>query len=151
MEYKVDSVTNYLEEIPEDRREGFSKLIETIKINLPQGFEEQICYGHITYVVPFSIYPDGYHCDKNQALPFITVASQKNHIAIYHMGIYMNAEILEWFQNEFPKHSKKKLNMGKSCIRFSKTNDIPYDLIAELATKMTVDEYVNLYTSLIKK
>ena len=151
MEYNVDSIMSYLESIPEEKREGFIKLYETIKNNLPSDFEAQISYGHITFVVPFSIYPDGYHCDKNQALPFITIASQKNHIAIYHMGIYLDIELFDWFKNEFPKYSKNKLNCGKSCIRFAKPQNIPYELIAILSTKMTVEDYVNRYKSLIKK
>lgn len=125
MEYKVATIADYLTAIPEERKDGIQELYHTLKSNLPKGFTEQISYGHISFVVPFSIFPEGYHCDKSQPLPFLSIASQKNHIAIYHMGIYMDNEVLEWFQNEFPKYSKKKLNMGKSCIRFSKTQDIP--------------------------
>lgn len=150
MQYKASNVEQYFEEIPEDRKEGFIKLYQTIKDNLPDGFTEQVSYGHVGFVVPFTTYPKGYHCDASQPLPFISVASQKNHIAVYHMGVYMNQEILDWFVAEFPKHSKKKLDMGKSCIRFKKVDDIPLDLIAELATKISVEEYVNLYESLLK-
>lgn len=150
MQYTVSNTEEYFNALPEERKAGFEKLYLTIKANLPAGFSEHISYGHVGFVVPFSIYAKGYHCDSTQPLPFIGLASQKNHIAIYHMGIYMNQEVLDWFTTEFKNHSKKKLDMGKSCIRFKKVDDIPYDLIAELATKFTVEEYVNLYESLLK-
>ncbi|MBS7333818.1 MAG: DUF1801 domain-containing protein [Weeksellaceae bacterium] len=150
MQYTVSNTEEYFKALPEERKAGFEKLYLTIKANLPTGFSEHNSYGHVGFVVPFSFYAIGYHCDSTQPLPFIGLASQKNHIAIYHMGIYMNQEVLDWFTNEFKNHSKKKLDMGKSCIRFKKVEDIPYDLIAELATKFTVEEYVNLYESLLK-
>lgn len=151
MEYKVATITEYLNAVPEDRKEGMLTLYETIQHHLPLGFAEQISYGHISFIVPLSKYTAGYHCDPSQPLPFISIASQKNHVAIYHMGMYMDASLLYWFQKEFPKHSKKKLNMGKSCIRFSKTSDIPMELMAKLASKMTADEYIQQYTSIIQK
>jgi len=150
MQYIVENMEEYFEALPVDRVEGLKKLYEILKHNLPKGFKEKIIYGHIGFVVPFSLYPKGYHCDNKQPLPFISIASQKNHIAIYHMGIYLQPKLLNWFENEFPKYSKKKLNMGKSCIRFSKVQDIPFDLIADLAKKQTVEEYINLYESLLK-
>lgn len=150
MQYTATNTQEYFNGIPEERKAGFEKLYQTIKENLPPGFSEHVSYGHIGFVVPFTTYPKGYHCDASQPLPFVSVASQKNHIAVYHMGIYMNPEILDWFVTEFPNHSKKKLDMGKSCIRFKKVEDIPYDLIAELSTKFTVEEYINLYESLLK-
>ena len=150
MQYTSTNIQDYFDQIPEERKEGFKRLFETFKNHLPKGFSEQISYGHVSFVVPFSIYPKGYHCDASQPLPFISLASQKNHIAVYHMGIYMNNEILDWFVAEFPKYSKKKLDMGKSCIRFKKVEDIPFDLLGELASKISVDEYVNLYESLLK-
>ena len=150
MQFNVSSIEEYFKEIPEERVDGLKKLYETIKTNLPNGFEEFVSYGHVGFVVPFTKYPKGYHCDTSQPLPFIGIASQKNHIAIYHMGVYMQPDLLHWFETEFPKYSKKKLNMGKSCIRFTKVEDIPFDLIAELSTKQTVEEYINLYESLLK-
>ncbi|WP_410510899.1 DUF1801 domain-containing protein [Paenibacillus sp. BR2-3] len=115
------------------------RLRETIKENLPPGFEEKTAYGMIGYVVPHRIYPSGYHVTPGQPLPFISLASQKNYIALYHMGIYTVPDVLAWFQEEYPKHVKTKLDMGKSCIRFKKMDSIPYDLIAELCRKITVE------------
>lgn len=114
-------------------------------MNLPNGFEEQISYGHIGFVVPHSMYPNGYHCDPTSPLPFIGLASQKNFIALYHMGIYSDEKLLNWFKEEYPKHAKRKLDMGKSCIRFKKTDDIPYDLIGRLASKITPDQWIATY------
>jgi uncharacterized protein YdhG (YjbR/CyaY superfamily) len=135
----------YLENLPEERKYVMIKLRDTIKNNLPGGFEEQMSYGMIGFVVPHSIYPKGYHCDTKLPLPFLSIASQKNFIAIYHMGIYAKNELLKWFEEEYPKYSKTKLDMGKSCIRFKKIDAIPYDLIGELCKKMTVSEWIDLY------
>lgn len=151
MQYDISSINEYFEALPEDRKEGVKELFEVIKNNLPEGFETQVSYGHIGFVVPFSIYPNGYHSDTNQPLPFINIASQKNHIAVYHMGIYMKPELINWFENEFPKHSSKKLNMGKSCIRFRNTKDIPFELLGELASKITVEDYIGFYTEILNR
>jgi hypothetical protein len=119
------------------------KLRVLFKKNLPKGFKEQMSYGMIGYVVPHSIYPKGYHCDPKLPLPFINVASQKNFIAVYHMGCYGNPKLLKWFQDEYKKFSpKKKLDMGKSCMRYKKPEDIPYELLAELARKVSPQEYI---------
>lgn len=141
----------YIEQIPEERKAVFQELINTIKNNLPRGFEEQMSYGMIGFVVPHELYPKGYHCDPKLPLPFLSIASQKNFIAVYHMGIYADEELLNWFTSEFPKHSKSKLDMGKSCIRFKKTNDIPLQLIAELCQKMTPEQWIDLYEKAFKK
>jgi uncharacterized protein YdhG (YjbR/CyaY superfamily) len=145
------TVSEYLDNIPEDRREAFNQLREAIITNLPEGFEECINYGMIGYVVPHSIYPNGYHCDPKLPLPFMNIASQKNFIAFYHMGIYGNSDLMNWFVGEFPKYSKAKLDMGKSCVRFKKMSDIPYELIGELVRKMSVADWVNQYESLYRK
>ena len=141
----------YINSISEDRKEIITRLRDTIKQSLPKGFEETISYGFLSFVVPHSIYPKGYHCDPKQALPFISIASQKSHIAIYHMGIYAEPKLLEWFTNEFPKYSSKKLDMGKSCIRFKKAEDVPIKLIGELAKKMSPMDWINLYESKFHK
>jgi Domain of unknown function (DU1801) len=135
----------YLKTSPEERKSAMIELRNTILKNIPEGFEEQMTYGMIGYVVPHSIFPAGYHCDPKLPLGFVAIASQKNFIAIYHMGIYSNPKLLEWFTNEFPKHSKRKLDMGKSCIRFKKIDEIPYKLIGELMTKMTVQDWISTY------
>lgn len=108
-------------------------------------------YGMIGYVVPHSVYPAGYHCDPKLPLPFINLASQKNFIALYHMGLYADAELLEWFTAEYPRHSSTKLDMGKSCIRFKKPEAIPYALIGQLAKKMSTDDWIRLYESQLRK
>jgi hypothetical protein len=105
----------------------------------------------LCYSVPHSRYPAGYHCNPEQPLPFISVASQKNFIALYHMGIYADPELLAWFTAEYPKHSKTKLDMGKSCIRFKKPEAIPFALIAELAGKMTPDQWIERYEAAFKR
>jgi len=151
MQSTATTISAYLEEIPEERKEAFKKLRETILENIPKGFVEQISYGMIGYVVPHSSYPNGYHCNPKLPLPFINIASQKNFIALYHMGIYANPELLNWFTKEYPKHSVQKLDMGKSCIRFKKMDQIPFDLIGELVQKMSIDEWITSYESSFKK
>lgn len=140
----------YISTLPEDRKEAISKLRKIVLKNLPKGFTETMGYGMLAYVVPHSIYPAGYHCDTKLPLPFINIASQKNFIALYHMGIYAKKDLLDWFVNEYPKYSQRKLDMGKSCIRFKKIDDIPYDLIGELAGKMTPMDWIEVYESVIK-
>ncbi len=147
----VTSVNEYLENLPQERKKAFNKLRAIILKNIPKGFEECISYGMIGYVVPLKTYPSGYHCKPELPLPFINLASQKKFIALYHMGIYANPKIHEWFVTEYPKHCKYKIDMGKSCIRFKKMDDIPYDLIAELLKKYTVDQWIKTYENVLKK
>lgn len=151
MQSSAQTVTAYLDEIPEERKAAFLRLRETMVRNIPEGFSEQISYGMLGFVVPHSLYPNGYHCDPKLPLPFAGLASQKHFIALYHMGIYANPELLQWFVTEYPKHSKQKLDMGKSCIRFKKWDQIPFDLIAELMKKMTVTDWINCYETQFKK
>ena len=151
MQSKAISVTDYLNEIPEERKAAFTRLRNTIVENLPKGFQEGIGYGMMGYSVPHSIYPNGYHCNPKDPLPFAGLASQKNFIAFYHMGIYANPELLNWFNSEYPKYSKKKLDMGKSCVRFKKAEDIPFELIGELMTKMSVQDWIETYEAAFKK
>ncbi|TDD75429.1 DUF1801 domain-containing protein [Flavobacterium caseinilyticum] len=151
MQSTTTSIEAYLDEIPEERKDAFTRLRETILENIPNGFVEQMSYGMIGYVVPHSIYPNGYHCDPKLPLPFISIASQKNFIAFYHMGIYAKPELLNWFITEYPKQSEQKLDMGKSCIRFKKMDQIPFDLIAELVQKISIQEWINCYESAFKK
>lgn len=152
MQANGKTVAEILANIPEERKEAFTKLHKTILKNLPKGFEAAISYGMLGYVVPHSIYPAGYHCKPAEPLPFAGIASQKNSINFYHMGIYANPDLYNWFVAEFPKHSSKKLDMGKSCIRFKKAEDIPYELIGGLMQKMSVKDWVGLYErSYLKK
>ena len=145
MTSKTTTVDEYVQEVPAERQRYFNQLRAVILDNLPGGFVEQMSYGTIGYVVPHSLYPAGYHCDTKQPLPFANIASRKKFFALYHMGIYANPDLLDWFVTEYPKHCKLKLDMGKSCIRFKKPEQIPYELIAELMQKMTVDDWVKLY------
>ncbi|MGL2963699.1 DUF1801 domain-containing protein [Flavobacterium sp. RSB2_4_14] len=151
MQSKALTPQEYLSNLPEDRREAMQKLRNILKNNLPEGFEEVLSYGMLGFVVPHSIYAKGYHCDPKLPLPFINLASQKNFIALYHMGIYVDNSLLEWFVAEYLKHCKTKLDMGKSCIRFKKMDDIPFELIAELATKVSVNDWITKYETAFKK
>ncbi|HCY43544.1 MAG TPA: hypothetical protein DHV48_19780 [Prolixibacteraceae bacterium] len=145
MQSSAQTVDEYISQIPDHQREAIILLRKTILENLPGGFAEEMSYGMIGYVVPHSIYPKGYHCDPKLPLPFVALAAQKNFIAFYHMGVYANPELLKWFTDEYPKHSKLKLDMGKSCIRFKKSESIPYHLIGELVGKMEVADWIGLY------
>lgn len=141
----IGTVEEYIEALPPDRKEVIMKLRKIIQENLPEGFVENFSYGMIGYVVPLSLYPNGYHTKKGEPLPFLSLASQKNYIAIYHMGLYVKKEIEEWFRTEYAKSSSSKLDMGKSCIRFKNLQNIPYELIATLCSKITVKEYIAVY------
>lgn len=151
MQSKAETVAQYLEELPSDRKEAMKKLRKTILDNLPKGFEECMNYGMIGYVVPHSLYPAGYHCTPELPLPFANIASQKNFIAFYHMGMYGQSEIKDWFVSEYQKFSPKKIDAGKSCTRFKKPEDIPYALIGELMQKISVEDYISFYESTFKK
>lgn len=151
MQSQATTAEQYLAELPEDRKEAMLRLRNAIKDNLPEGFKEGMGYGMLCYSVPHSIYPNGYHCNPKLPLPFISLASQKNFIAVYHMGIYSNKSLEEWFVTEFPKHVKTKLDMGKSCLRFKKMDDIPFEFIGELARKMTVEDWISTYEKALKR
>ena len=151
MQSKATTPEAYIAEMPAERQEAFKKLRNIIKKNLPKGFEEEMSYGMIGYVVPHSIYPKGYHCNTKLPLPFINIASQKNFISVYHMGIYANPQLKDWFTTEFNKHTKAKLEMGKSCLRFKKPEDIPFEFIGELVSKMTPQQWVEGYEKAFRR
>ena len=151
MQYNATSPEDYILQVPKERQNTLKRLRKTIVDNLPKGFEEGIQYGMIGYYVPHSVYPDGYHCNPETPLPFMSFASQKNSVNLYHSGIYTKKELYDWFVNEYSKHCSRKLDMGKSCIRFKKLDKIPFDLIAELTRKMTCDEWISIYESALKK
>jgi len=151
MSNKFKTIEEYINQLPDDRKKVIEKIRSIFNDNLPQGFEETINYNMIGYVVPKSRYPDGYHCSPELPLPFISLASQKNFVALYHMGLYADPKLHDWFVNEYPNHCKYKLDMGKSCIRFKKMNDIPYELIKQLAKKMTPKNWIELYEKNYKK
>ena len=147
---KIESLEAYVAQLSPERKLVIEHLRKIILKNLPNGFEETLSYGMIGYVVPHKLYPNGYHCDPKLPLPFINLASQKNYIAIYHMGIYSNEKLLNLFEKEYEKLGLKKLNRGKSCIRFKKTNEIPYELIGKLCEKMTPSDWIDCYELAIK-
>lgn len=151
MTSEAKTVADYINQIPAEHKAPFEQLRKTIKKYLPKGFKEVMNYGMIGYVVPHSIYPDGYHCNPKLPLPFMGLAAQKNFIAFYHMGIYADPQLLKWFTDSYTKSIPTKLDMGKSCLRFKKNAVVPYELIGELVQKMTTDDWINLYEKNYKK
>lgn len=151
MRIEADTVDDYLKKLPEDRQIAVGAIRDVLQKNLSSDYKECLSYGMIGYVVPHEIYPDGYHCDPKLPLPFINLASQKNFVALYHMGVYAQPDLLEWFQSEYAARVPHKLDMGKSCIRFKKLDQIPLDLIGELAQKMDAQQWITLYEKSRKK
>jgi len=151
MQSKALTPEEYLAELPEERRIAMEKLRKVALENLPKGYKEVMSYGMLGYVVPHEIYPPGYHCTPNLPLPFFNIASQKNSINIYHMVLYGDKDMHDWFVAEYPKHCKSKLDMGKSCVRFKKLDDIPYQLIGELLSKISVEQWIERYELLLKR
>ena len=151
MRIEASTPEAYLESVPEERKAVVRRLHDLIMENLPQGFEAGVGYGMLGYVVPHSLYPAGYQCDPKQPLPFIGLASQKNSISFYHMGLYADQALLDWFVGEYPKYCKTKLDMGKSCIRFKKEENIPFPLLAELVRKMKPEDWIRLYEANLKR
>ncbi|MEN9400990.1 MAG: hypothetical protein RL632_2093 [Bacteroidota bacterium] len=146
-----EEVQLYLNSVVDERKEGFKQLFEVIRTHLPEGFEETISYGMIGWVIPKSTYPAGYHCDPKLPLPFLMMASQKNFISVYHMGIYSEPELMEWFTSEYANRVSTKLDIGKSCIRFKKIESIPFELMGELMTKMKPQDWIARYESMLKR
>lgn len=151
MDTTARSPEEYLDIIPPDRREVVAAMRDAINRNLPTGFQESMWHGHPLWVVPHSIYPAGYHCDPKSPLPFLGFASQKNFIALYHMGVYADPILLAWFQDAWKQASPRKLDMGKSCIRFKKPEHVPIPLIGELASKMSPAEWIQVYEANMRR
>src|ERR1700757_4755843 len=151
MQSKAKTVKEYVDSLPDDRKKVISEMRKVILKNIPKGFEECMGYGMIAYVIPHSLYPKGYHCDPTVPLPYMNVASQKNFVALYHMGVYGSKKLLDWFVKEYPKHCKTKLDMGKAWIRFKKMDDIPYKLIGEFSSKITAEEWIAICDKFAKK
>ncbi len=151
MQSQATTPENYIAKLPEDRRNVMQKLRKVILENLPKGFKEVMSYGMLGYVVPHELYPNGYHCTPELPLPFFAMASQKNSINIYHMVLYSDKKMYDWFVEEYPKHCKSKLDMGKSCVRFKKMDDIPYELIGQLLSKVTVTNWIEIYENILNK
>lgn len=151
MQSTAATIKEYINEAPEDRQSALEQLRKVISKNLPKGFKEAMGYGMPGFVVPHSIYPAGYHCSPELPLPFVSFASQKNFIAVYHMGLYADPKLLKWFVDEYSARVPGKLDMGKSCIRFKKPEQIPFELIGELCSKMTVADWITLYEKNYKR
>jgi hypothetical protein len=145
------TVDEYLRELSPDRREFVSAIRAAITDNLPPGFEERMSYGMIGYVVPHEHYPAGYHCDPALPLPFINLASQKASVNLYHMAIYTMPDLLSWFETAWSEATSVRLDMGKSCMRFKRLTTTPVELIGELASRVTVEEWIALYEEKIKR
>jgi hypothetical protein len=151
MQSDAKTPEEYMSSLPEERKSALVQLRNTILKNLPKGFREEMGYGMLGYVVPHAIYPAGYHCDPKLPLPFMGFASQKNFISFYHMGLYADKDLMDWFMENWYKHSEKKPDMGKSCIRFKKPELIPHELLGQLVARMTVEDWVKVYESKMKK
>ncbi len=145
MRIEASTIKEYISKIPKERKTAFTQLLQTVEQNIPDGFEETLNYHMPSFVVPHSLYPSGYHVDPKLPLPFCSIASQKNFLAFYHSGIYAIPSLHDWFVEEYKKRVPSKIDMGKSCVRFKKLDQIPYDLIAELMTKLTVAEWIAVY------
>jgi len=151
MKIEATSVDEYVSKAPEERQDALRRMREVLRENLPKGFSEELSYGMPGYVVPHSLYEPGYHCDPRLPLPFVSFANQKNFVALYHMGLYASPEDMVWFMDSWDAERFGKLDMGKSCIRFKKMDKIPWDLIGELATRMTPDDWIARYESAFRK
>ena len=151
MQSKATTIEEYISSLPEERQEPMDQLRKVIAKNISKDFQETMSYGMIGFVVPHSLYPKGYHCDPKLPLPMINIGSQKNFIVLHHMGLYASKDLLDWFVTEYPNHTKAKLDMGKGCVRFKKLNDIPYDLIGELAKRMDAKKWIEVYESAFTK
>lgn len=151
MQSKAADPEEYIASLPADRRLPMQELRKVILKNLPKGFSEEMSYGMIGYVVPHALYPAGYHCDPKLPLPFLSIASQKNFVAVYHMGLYADKPLMDWFTAEYARQVKGRLDMGKSCIRFKKPEAIPFKLIGDLAGKLTPKQWIALYEKNVKR
>lgn len=151
MQSIIPTIEEYFSELPENRKEAMQQLRQTILAHLPEGFSEVMGYGMPGYVVSHSVYPSGYHCNPKEPLPFMGFASQKNYISFYHMGIYADPELMQWFLAEYASFSRRKPDIGKSCIRFKKMEEIPFELIGKLVSRMTVPQWIEIYEKQLKK
>jgi hypothetical protein len=148
----VKSVAEYLASLPADRRAAISAVRDVVRKNLDSGYEEGIQYGMIGYYIPHRVFPAGYHCDPKQPIPFAALASQKNHMAVYLMGSYCgrpegpNGETADtlWLRDAWSR-TGKKLDMGKACIRFTKLDSLPLDVIGEAIRRIPAKTYLARY------
>ena len=141
----------YIDQLPSDRQEIMKRLRAAVLEHLPEGLEEIMLYGIICYVIPHSLYPKGYHVDPKLPLMMLAIASQKNHIALYYVGVYTFPPVHAWFLEAYAQVMGKKPDIGKSCIRFRPTANIPYELLGELCGKVSVSEYIRAYEQILEK
>ncbi len=150
MTITAKNVAEYIEQIPDNQKELFLSILNIIRKNIPQGFEECINYKMPSWVVPHSLYGSGYHCDPKLPLPFLAVGIQKNSVNLYHMGIYADTELYNWFINEYDNLDLKKLDIGKSCMRFKKIEEFPKNLVGDLIQKTNPTDWINIYEKAFK-
>lgn len=141
----VKSVKEYIDTLPVDRKKVVSEIRKVINKNIPKGFRESVASNMIMWSVPHTAYPPGYHCDPSKPLMLMCLSATKGGISLHHMGLYGSGPLLNWFQGEWPKHSARKIDMGKACVRFKKLEDVPLDLIGELVTKLSPQKWVEVY------
>jgi hypothetical protein len=141
----------FIESLPDDRKKAITELRQAINKNIPKGFKESVAYNSIVWSVPHSSYPAGYHCDPAKPLMLMCLSSPRSHISLHHIGLYGSPELLKWFTAEWPKHSSKKLDMGKGCVRFKKPEDVPIELIGKLAAKLTPQQWVEQYENALTR
>ncbi len=149
MQSKAPTVEQYLAELPPERRAAVSAIREVVLRNLPEGYAEGMAYGMIGYVVPHEVYPAGYHVNPKQPVPFASLASQKNHIALYLMCAYGDADYERWLREAWAK-AGKKLDMGKSCIRFKRLEDVPLEVVGEAIRRVPVKKFLEFYESTVR-
>jgi len=147
----ADNVKEFIDNLPDDRKKAVSELRKTINKHLPKGFNEGIGYNMLAWSVPHSMFPAGYHCDPSKPLMLMCLSATKGGISLHHMGLYGSTPLMNWFKSEWPKYSSKKLDMGKACIRFKRFEDVPLDLIGELATKLTPRQWVEQYMTALSQ
>ena len=151
MVIEAANIAAYIQQISPEFKDRFEQLFQVVQNNIPNHFEKGMLYNMPSFYVPLSYYPSGYHCKPKQHLPFISVAAQKNFIALYHMGVYADNEVFDWFVSSYTALVGRKPDMGKSCIRFKHLEQIPFDLIGELCQKITVDEYIAQYEAILSR
>ena len=157
MQSTATTVQAYLDALPAERRVIIDAVHNVIRANLDPAYAEVMQYGMMSWVIPHSVHPPGYHCNPKEPVPFAALASQKNYVSLYLMGLYVGCketeetEELAWFQNAWAASGKKKLDMGKACVRFKKLDDTPLDVIGEAIRRMPAQRYLSTYTQTLGK
>lgn len=147
----MNKIETYIQAIDPKWQDAYVRLLKLLKEKVPADFELVWQYDLPTFVVPLSVFPEGYLGRKDEGVPFISLAAQKRHLSLYHMGLMGNKALLAWFQEEYQKQMPTKLNMGKSCIRFTNPKTVPYELLGELASKMSMEDWISQYEHFAQK